>query len=218
MDSAKTLQGFGLDQFGINFVKPNTCFASRVKRFHGGELGPKSEAPGPGQYYKENSWVKRRGTNAGWNKGTSSVALLPNPPSIPSHNNVFGYEENQRGELIRQKNTENVHTGIKNDMVGPGEYQVGVRMTTKGPTKWVKSDLPEKIQELKQKKSGLQPGPGHYQPPISSINPIYKNNKSSVFASKVPRASSSVVGKRNVKVLARKDIPEGKYKAIAKAA
>lgn len=33
MESAKTLQGFGLDQFGINFVKPHTSFASRVKRF-----------------------------------------------------------------------------------------------------------------------------------------------------------------------------------------
>ena len=30
MQSAKTLQGFGLDQFGIQFVKPHTSFASRV--------------------------------------------------------------------------------------------------------------------------------------------------------------------------------------------
>ena len=50
MQSAKTLQGFGLDQFGINFVKPHTSFASRVKRFHGGEIGPKTENPGPGAY------------------------------------------------------------------------------------------------------------------------------------------------------------------------
>jgi len=27
--------------------------------------------------------------------------MKPNAPSIPSHNNVFGYEENQRGELIK---------------------------------------------------------------------------------------------------------------------
>ena len=54
-------------------------------------------------------------------------ALLPNPPSIPSHNNVFGYEENAVGELIRQKNTEKVHTGIKEDKVGPGEYQYDVK-------------------------------------------------------------------------------------------
>ena len=134
-----------------------------MKRFQGSALGPKTEVPGPGQYHKENAWVRARGSNTGWNKGVSSVALLPNPPSIPSHNNVFGYEENQRGELIRQKNTEQVHTGIKNDMVGPGEYSVAVRKTTKGPTKWVKDEaIDDKIQTIKQKKTGLQPGPGHY--------------------------------------------------------
>lgn len=47
---------------------------------------------------------------------------MPNPPSIPSHENVFGYEENDVGELMRQKNTENVHTGVGKDTVGPGQY------------------------------------------------------------------------------------------------
>mmetsp|Transcript_15174 Transcript_15174/g.18144 ORF Transcript_15174/g.18144 Transcript_15174/m.18144 type:complete len:85 (+) Transcript_15174:3-257(+) len=79
-------------------------------------------------------------------------ALLPNPPSIPSHNNVFGYEENARGDLIRQKNTEHVHTGINSDRVGPGEYQVDVKKNKKGATRWVKPDLSEKIKEIKQKK------------------------------------------------------------------
>jgi hypothetical protein len=30
--------------------------------------------------------------------------MLQNAPSIPSHQNVFGYEENERGELVKQKN------------------------------------------------------------------------------------------------------------------
>ena len=105
-ESAKTLQAFGLDQFGIQFVKPNTCFASRVKRFQGSELGgQQKDVPGPGQYFKEPEWVKKRQTNAGWNK-SQSTALMPNPPSIPSHDFVFGYEENAAGKLIRQSNTE----------------------------------------------------------------------------------------------------------------
>jgi hypothetical protein len=36
---------------------------------------------------------------------------------------VFGYEE-ENGELVRQKNTEKVHTGMKKDTVGPGEYEI----------------------------------------------------------------------------------------------
>ena len=81
-------------------MKPHTSFASRVKRL--GELGPKSEAPGPGQYHKDSEWVKRKTSNSQWSAGIQQQhALLPNPPSIPSHNNVFGYEENGRGELIR---------------------------------------------------------------------------------------------------------------------
>ena len=35
MQSAKTLQNFGLDELGIQMFKPNTSFASRVKRFQG---------------------------------------------------------------------------------------------------------------------------------------------------------------------------------------
>ena len=66
----------------------------------------------------------------------------------------------------------------------------------------------------------LAPGPGHYQPPISSINPIYKNNKSSVFASAVPRNASSANGKRHKVVPASKKTPNtaSKYQAIASAA
>ena len=77
-------------------------------------------------------------------------ALLPNPPSIPSHNNVFGYEENVKGELIRQKNTELVHTGVANDKVGPGDYEIDMKKTTKGPTKWFKSQSQARITKLNQ--------------------------------------------------------------------
>jgi len=113
MQSAKTLQGFGLDEFGIQFMKPNTSFASRVKRFQGlNEVGgvkkdDDQQLPGPGQYYKEATWGKNNMRNSmshqsktGGSTATAQI-LLPNPPSIPSHNNVFGYEENARGELIR---------------------------------------------------------------------------------------------------------------------
>lgn len=61
---------------------------------------------------------------------------MPNPPSIPSHENVFGYEENSHGQLVKQKNTEKVYTGDKGDMVGPGNYEIGAQKGNKGVTKW----------------------------------------------------------------------------------
>ena len=92
--------------------------------------------------------------------------MLPNPPSIPSHNNVFGYEENEKGELIRQQNTEKVFAGDKEDRVGPGNYEVETRLATKGPTKWMMpADKPEKVVAIQREKRGNDPGPGHYQNP-----------------------------------------------------
>jgi hypothetical protein len=48
------------------------------------------------------------------------------------------------------------------------------------------------------------------------VNPVYKNNKSSVFASSVPRSSSSAYVKNRMKVVPK--TTSGKYKAIAQAA
>lgn len=67
------------------------------------------------------------------------------PPSIPSHQYVFGYEE-ENGELVRQKNTEKVHTGVKLDTVGPGEYDINRAIIPKGkggPT-WHPPRMPKK--------------------------------------------------------------------------
>ena len=122
--------------------------------------------------------------------------MLPNPPSIPSHNNVFGYEENARGELIRQQNSEKVHAGDKEDKVGPGNYEIETRMATKGPTKWVMpADKPEKVVAIQREKKGAAPGPGHYASPGQPAMPLYQHNRSSVFASGVQRDSKSAAQK-----------------------
>jgi hypothetical protein len=75
---------------------------------------------------------------------------MPNPPSIPSHNNVFGYEENEKGQLVRQTNAEKTYAGDKKDSVGPGNYEVAVMpKTTHGTVKWVPPSLPnQKIQTI----------------------------------------------------------------------
>jgi hypothetical protein len=61
---------------------------------------------------------------------------LPNPPSIPSHDNVFGYEINNKGELVRQPNPDNVYRGTREDCVGPQQYDPAEAKTQRGITKW----------------------------------------------------------------------------------
>ena len=111
---------------------------------------------------------------------------VTNPPSIPSHGMVFGYEENDKGELVRQTNIEKMHSGVKTDTVGPGEYEVVQPLggTKKGPTWHVpKSSLKKEEAKLE---AGL-PGPGYYNADKVDIFPIYKYKPSSVFVSKVAR-------------------------------
>ena len=104
---------YGLDQFGIQVIKPSGQFASKTERFKEQEKALKKWTPGPGSYAQNATQFARvqQRTFSGkgsqgmrtveWKKPTEQPQLLPNPPSIPSHNNVFGYQENARGELIR---------------------------------------------------------------------------------------------------------------------
>lgn len=124
---------------------------------------------------------------------------MPNPPSIPSHDNVFGYEENPSGELVRQKNSEKVHTGNKADTVGPGEYDIAKDLggDKRGPAWHAPKHNQGKKNEGKTNASistavalttaAETPGPGHYNSDKVEIFPIYKYKPSSVFVSKVVR-------------------------------
>ena len=141
---------------------------------------------------------------------------MQNPPSIPSHNAVYGYNEDDRGRLIRSDGPDKMLTGMGEEKVGPGEYEINGKATSKGVTKWHK-DSSNPVLEKKKAKDVVKPGPGHYQPPIDPLNPIYKNNRSSVFASGVARDRQDkrrvMSGSKN----AQKKVT-GKYGEIAKAA
>jgi hypothetical protein len=43
---------------------------------------------------------------------------------------VFGYEETDEGDLIKQKNPEKVHTGSGKDSVGPGSYEQAAKFNS----------------------------------------------------------------------------------------
>lgn len=113
---------------------------------------------------------------------------MTNPPSIPSHENVFGYEEGNNGELVKQKNTDKVHTGVKSDTVGPGEYEVVKPLadSKKGPTWHLPTKKPKPVPTTTDLEKEI-PGPGHYNAEKVDIFPIYKYKPSSVFVSKVAR-------------------------------
>ena len=113
MENAKSLSKFGLDQFGIQLVKPSANFASKNKRFNDGTNatslanggpGVQTQQPGPGHYEVPGEWrASQSKTQGGWSQPQDHqvMQVLPNAPSIPSHNNVFGYEENARGQLVK---------------------------------------------------------------------------------------------------------------------
>jgi len=188
MQSAKNLSMYGLEKFGITVVKPSNVFASKVQRFQEKQSKEKEQLPGPGQYVAEHPWVKpkRIAPKPEWQQITWNK--MTNPPSIPSHENVFGYEEGNNGELVKQKNTDKVHTGVKSDTVGPGEYEVVKPLvdSKKGPTWHLPTKKPKPVPTTTDLEKEI-PGPGHYNAEKVDIFPIYKYKPSSVFVSKVAR-------------------------------
>ena len=133
----KTQKDFGVDPIMINGQKQSSNFASKVPRFSEGKKFGNNNL-GPGRYVPEDNWnkVNRRPYKPEFHQIQWQRA--PNPPSIPSHDNVFGYEETKSGELKRQKNPEKVITGLKQDKVGPGQYNLPgtIASSNKGAVKW----------------------------------------------------------------------------------
>jgi hypothetical protein len=77
MKSAKEMERFGLDKFGIQVIKPSANFASRQKRFETGKTDKVQaliseedrvrQVPGPGQYFKEIEWIhSKKSGGKGW--------------------------------------------------------------------------------------------------------------------------------------------------------
>lgn len=196
----KQQKEFGVDQLVLQNVKPSSNFASKVERFTENKKGVNPNV-GPDRYVPADDWIKESKRPPKPEFQQIQWQRAPNPPSIPSHDNVFGYEETKSGDLKRQKNPEKVITGVKEDRVGPGQYNVGGAFNAKGIVKWKKQGR----KTFKQQNLG----PGHYQVEKTDMFPIYKYNKSSVFASKVERATSVQVKKR-----AKNRLPVGQTRPI----
>lgn len=56
------------------------------------------------------------------------MKTMLNPPSIPSHDFVFGYDVKE-GAFVKQNNPEKVYKGEKEDFIGPGHYNANANLT-----------------------------------------------------------------------------------------
>jgi len=81
--------------------------------------------------------------------------------------NIFGYDENTKGQLVKQQAQMVGFTGIGTDRVGPGDYELNssevvIRKNVVGITTWKKpEDPPELIKSIQDMKKKA-PGPGDY--------------------------------------------------------
>lgn len=102
MNQVNQLKQQGFENFGSNIIKNSCNFQSKAQRFQNRELRDKAALPGPGHYDQDLS--KPLGQNMvlslSKKQQKQQSVLGPgvmNPPSIPSHLSVFGYEENANG-------------------------------------------------------------------------------------------------------------------------
>jgi hypothetical protein len=196
-----------MDPLRVHGVLQTSNFASRVPRFQ--ENKKINQNLGPDRYVPEDNWIKETKKPPKPEFQKVHWQRAPNPPSIPSHDFIFGYEDTKAGNLKRQKNPEKIITGINNDRVGPGQYTIPDSFTklNKGAVKWKNSKSKSFHNKKPAKKNQL--GPGHYQVEKTEIFPVYKYKQSSVFASKVERATTVQVKKRS-----RASFPVGRTRPI----
>lgn len=114
-----------------------------------------------------------------------AVLRLPNAPSIPSHNNVFGYEETTEGQLIQQQNPEHVFSGTHGDTVGPGYYEIKDTRIHKTGTNWHASKVKRPIFTSGVTQQSFI-GPGSYDITKASSK---KMRGTSCFVSNVPKST-----------------------------
>lgn len=158
-----------------------------------------------GAYHKNTRWAKepkresKRGTaldnnKAPVEKGKVKWERVHVPPSIPTTEQSYGYEENGRGELVRQAAPTKVYKGLPSDSIGPGHYSLNteLRRDDKGFS-WYKSQT-SRLQPVVRN----TPGPGKYQAAEQSID-LAKNKSfskltnNSNFVSNVGRMHNHAV-------------------------
>lgn len=172
---------YSIDNWG--HLKTSAPFASQLKRFKYEDV---SSSPGPGAYVVQDKWKSKK-KNPKAQNGVN-WARIPSAPSIPTHQQAFGYDQGPSGELVMQKNPELVHAGTFNNSVGPGHYNVQEKKKPRGGS-WSKNRSTRA--SSKKPTTGPDIGPGSYSDSKLNLGPMYKLKQNAVFLSKLKDNSLS---------------------------
>jgi len=142
------------------------AFKSRTQRFSAPEFDEDDQLPGPGQYTPSLSWTKRNRAKRASTACSSSSKVkwvrVPSAPSIPGRSDQYGYEENERGGLVKQPPPVEGHSGTKGNTVGPGMYRVE-RVPPRSRTRGAVSFGLSRTLRSTAAKAETIPGPGAYE-------------------------------------------------------
>ncbi|CAD8106123.1 unnamed protein product [Paramecium sonneborni] len=171
--------------------QPQSVFASQSKRFH----HPKTMlSPGPGAYDANNCGtrvIQQQYTSQHYIETLMKMNKYQSIPSIPSQNQIYGYTEKGTNDLEVNKFPFPTFTGLKQDSVGPGQYDVkdAFEQNKYKGSFWHKSKAPRLAPTISKEKE-LMVGPGTYDP-NASVVPLHKLNPSGNFQSKSQRLFDS---------------------------
>ncbi|KRX01964.1 hypothetical protein PPERSA_07609 [Pseudocohnilembus persalinus] len=176
----------------IEVPNPQSQFKSQSKRFQHG----KDKNPGPGQYEALEQFKRQQKLypKSFHNTEQSIMRKLEEKytktPSIPSKIHQNGYiQKDDQLQLI--KGNQQNYTGIKQDVVGPGEYQAFDQFKqNKGTERWAKN-AEERFKYNHRQTQSVGPGAYDLQ---SSITPLYQLKQGASFASKTMRISEQRKG------------------------
>mgnify|MGYP003684475085 CR=1 FL=1 len=163
-----------------------------------------AESPGPGQYKLPSSFESKAVRRSSEPSPAASRAVLwkpkANPPSIPTANQSFGYEETEHGELVMQRAPNAASSAGGHKALGPGAYNPDAAMKWTRPsgfsTAWGNSRVQRKVFDA----PSTTPGPGAYATCKDAAAPRARGKVvgSAAFVSRVPLASQSMVDSEKI--------------------
>ena len=143
----------------------SSALNSGTKRFHQEQpWGPLkenwTEEKGIGNNFKKKSFPKPQSSPV-------HIEKKSNVPSIPTKHQSYGFEEDDKGNLVEQKPVYPGYTGLKHDTVGPMDYNPTYGLRSKKTTNFSKGSK----RSLGLSKEQLQgPGPGYYNTAMSAFD------------------------------------------------
>ncbi|CAD8091736.1 unnamed protein product [Paramecium primaurelia] len=182
----------------LEIHKQQSVFASKCKRFQ--EVNT-SDTPGPG-YYKPEPIQRQHYQNGSAENFIESLLKLnrnKSIPSIPTNEQVYGYVDG--GTLQLNKSPQVVISGLKNDSVGPGHYELknSFDLNKEKGINWHSSKQP-KLAPVISKDQKMIVGPGAYDIQNES-QPLYKLMPSGSFQSNTQRFNNLDKGQRSKEIL-----------------